>query len=557
VPFGEVATVPPDRPGGRPYRETILAGATEGLDPTTVTLESGAHGGPLVGRGLTAEADGRRLRMALLVSRTRDGDELLELARDGVYRHASVVFRPVEGASRTRSDGVVERARIEVRRVAVLERGAYQGAQVEAVRAEAEEDMPEQAPVTAPAETEDETQPEAPPAAAATPTGDRPNRTRVTVDVERAAAERQDAALLSRGAAQTGQLELSRGTPWTPPIRITRDELVYGPSSGRRWLVDLVRSAQGDSEAAEAYTRHGRMLDDVCGQIVGRGTSWALELARAGDFLSSEAAGAYPNVYLPGLLTPRILKGRPMGGFYENYPINNALPQIFPKVTTSTVVAVQSAEGAAPSSTDIATTAVTTTPSTYSAYVDVSRQLIDGGSPAADQMLYADLAEAYGQVSEAAIKTAVEAGSTASGVAITAATPYAGTLANVINHYAVRLKSATGAFIPSALFPVLAAQGDTTGRPFLPMIGAVNSDGTTLADDLSLDLAVLTARGKLSYASTVNVCVFGRPQDFVVFESPIMRFSYEQPVGPQAIRIGVWAYLGIGARLGSLKVTAA
>jgi hypothetical protein len=172
-------------------------------------------------------------------------------------------------------------------------------------------------------------------------------------------------------------------------------------------------------------------------------------------------------------------------------------------------------------------------------------------------MLLQDLTEAYAQASETVIKTAVEAGSTASGVAITAATPYAGTLANVINYYAVRFKGATGAFIPSALFPVLAAQGDTTGRPFLPMIGATNSDGVTLADDAELALAVLTARSKLSYASTVNVNVFGRPTDFVTFESSIASFSFDQVVGPQAVRIGIWAYLVVGARLGSLKVTAA
>ena len=39
--------------------------------------------------------------------------------------------------------------------------------------------------------------------------------------------------------------------------------------------------------------------------------------------------------------------------------------------------------------------------------------------------------------------------------------------------------------------------------------------------------------------------------------SRIAQFSYDQVVGPQAIRIGIWAYLVVGARLGSLKVTAA
>jgi hypothetical protein len=191
----------------------------------------------------------------------------------------------------------------------------------------------------------------------------------------------------------------------------------------------------------------------------------------------------------------------------------------------------------------------------YGAYTDVSRQSLDGADPAAQQMILQDLIEAYSQASETVIKTAVEAGSTASGVAITAATPYAGVLANVVNYQGTRFSPAEGAFIPSALYSVLLAQGDTTGRPFLPMIGQQNSDGSVARGGIQAD--VLGAATKLSWASTANVCVFGRPNDFVIYESSIAQFSYDQVVGPQAVRIGIWAYLVVGTRLGSLKVTAA
>lgn len=338
-------------------------------------------------------------------------------------------------------------------------------------------------------------------------------------------------------------------------------EVVYRPDGDQSFLRDGFTVAHGhDQDAYERLRKHNAHLYDVALAMERDAAAKALSPVyneRAGDLLSSEIPGAYPNDYLPGLLTPRILKGRPMGDFYSKFPIADARPKIFAKVTTSTSVAVQSAEGAALSVTDLATTAVTANPLMYGATIDVSRQVLDGASPSALAMVYQDLIEAYAQASETVIKTAVEAGSTASGVAITAATPYAGTLSNVINYFGVRFKGATGAFIPSALFPVLAAQGDSTGRPFLPAIGAVNSDGTTQASDTSLELAVLTARTKLSYASTANVCVFGRPNDFVIYESPIATFSYDQVVGPQAVRIGLWAYLVVAARLGSLKVTAA
>lgn len=373
--------------------------------------------------------------------------------------------------------------------------------------------------------------------------------------VPAAAAAPVEAATAARSAAEAAAVG-----SYASGVTVTRAEAVYSPRGEHNYLHDTWLALKGDSNARERQARHGAMLGEIAVRMEREAAARFLDpmyAERAGDLVSSEYPGAYPNTYLPGLLTPRIFKGRPMADFYTRFPIADALPKIFAKVTTSTAVAVQSAEGAALSTTDLATTAVTVTPSMYGATIDISRQVLDGGDPSALAVVYQDLLEAYAQASETVVKTAVEAGSTASGVAITAATPYAGTLANVINYYATRFKGATGAFIPSALFPVLAAQGDTTGRPFLPMIGAVNSDGATLADDLDLSLAVLTARTKLSYASTTNVCVFGRPSDFVIYESPITTVQYDQVVGPQAVRVGLYAYLGVGTRLGSLKVTAA
>ncbi len=343
-------------------------------------------------------------------------------------------------------------------------------------------------------------------------------------------------------------------------ISITRPEAVYRIDGPDNYLRDTWLATTGKADAIERMYRHRARLTEITKAMEREATARFMDPAyqeRAGDLLSSEIPGAYPTEFLPGLLTPRIFKGRPMGDFFTRFPISDATPRTFAKVTTSTAVAVQSAEGAALSTTDLATTAVTVTPSMYGATIDISRQVIDGGDPSALAIVYQDLLEAYAQASETVIKTAVEAGASASGTAITAATPYAGTLANVIKYYSTRFRAATGAFIPSALFPVLAAQGDTTGRPFLPMIGAVNSDGTTQTSDVDLALAILTARARLSYASTVNVCVFSRPSDYVIYESPLTTISYDQVVGPQAVRVGLWSYLGIGTRLGSLSVTAA
>lgn len=328
------------------------------------------------------------------------------------------------------------------------------------------------------------------------------------------------------------------------PAYITREEAVYAPGSGNSFLRDLSLAHSGDAQAAERQGRHNAHLTDIAKQI-----------ERAGDVVSSEVPGAYPNDYLPGLLTGRILKSRPMGGFYDRVPISDATPKIFPKVTTSTTVAVQSAEGTNPAASDLATTAVTVTPLLYGAETVVSRQVLDGGSPSAQNMILADMLEAYSQASETVIKTAVEAGATASGSAITAATPYAGLQANVVAYQAARFNPARGQFVPPALYTVALAQADTTGRPFFTYINPVNSSAVVEAGGASGN--ILGATVYLSWASTTNVVVTGRPEDYVIFESSVARFSYDAVTGPAGVRIGIWAYLVVGTRNGSLKVTAA
>jgi phage head maturation protease len=133
VTWGAVAanaTLEDDRTGP----ETFARGAFDGIDATRVTIEAGAHGAPLVGRGLTLEQLDDAAYLDATIARTAAGDDLLELARAGVYRDASIAFAPVAGGTRRRRDGVTERTKVDLRRVAVLERGAYPGAELVHVR---------------------------------------------------------------------------------------------------------------------------------------------------------------------------------------------------------------------------------------------------------------------------------------------------------------------------------------------------------------------------------------------------------------------------------------
>lgn len=491
--------------------------------------------------------DGVAFRARIL--ETPAGDEYLAEVAAGI-NGVSAEFVAVTPPTRTR-DGVYVQRKTKLFALAGSDMPAYDGARIALRDLEASMNCPH---CGATLELGVGHQcPQAPAATGPTPTeraaaGVAAGQAATSATPEPTAAERQAAE------AATVAGIVPRST-----IRITRQEAVYSPRSEHTFLGDHWAAFRGNSEARDRQLRHHSQLAEVADGLERDAAFRLFQPApvaeRAGDVLSSEIPGAYPNDYLPGLLTPRILKGRPMGSFFTRVPISDARPRIFPKVTTSTAVAVQSAEGAALSATDFATTAVTATPLMYGAYTDVARQVLDGADPSAMAMLMQDLFEAYAQASETVIKTAVEAGASA-GVAITAATPYAGAVANVVNYYGTRFKTADAAFIPAAQFTTLLAQNDTTGRPLVPQLAPVNSDARVDVGD-GISVPLLGAQGKLSYASTANVWTFSKPSDYVIFESAIAQFSYDQVVGPQAVRVGIWAYLVVGTRLGSLKVTAA
>jgi phage head maturation protease len=116
--------------------EQFRRGAFRGVKPADVVLEAiGPHGDDpgvrLAGRAVELDDREDALYGTFRVSRTHAGDELLELARDGVYRAASAVFTPI--ASRF-VGGAIERQTARLVRVGIVESGAYPGAEVLAVR---------------------------------------------------------------------------------------------------------------------------------------------------------------------------------------------------------------------------------------------------------------------------------------------------------------------------------------------------------------------------------------------------------------------------------------
>jgi HK97 family phage prohead protease len=136
LPWGVPARVV-DR--GRQVVEVFERGALTGTDPARVPLTA-THprdAGTLpIGVMVELEERADAAHGAWHVSKTAIGDEVLELARDGVPLGLSVGFAEVPGGSRWSPDrSRVTRTRATLDHVAVVRVPAYAGAEVVGVRA--------------------------------------------------------------------------------------------------------------------------------------------------------------------------------------------------------------------------------------------------------------------------------------------------------------------------------------------------------------------------------------------------------------------------------------
>jgi uncharacterized protein len=123
---------------GRMVVETFQRGALAGADPARVPLTAThPRDNQTLPIGVTVELEERADAAwgAWRVSKTALGDEVLELARDGVPLGLSVGFIEVAGGSRWSPDRRrVTRTRAQLDHIAIVRKPAYIGAEVAAVR---------------------------------------------------------------------------------------------------------------------------------------------------------------------------------------------------------------------------------------------------------------------------------------------------------------------------------------------------------------------------------------------------------------------------------------
>jgi HK97 family phage major capsid protein len=236
-------------------------------------------------------------------------------------------------------------------------------------------------------------------------------------------------------------------------------------------------------------------------------------------------------------------------------------PLTLPKQLTGTDAEVveQSAENDATEDDDAWTSDVdTVTPKPTAGIQIVSRQMLDMSSPAIDSLIYGDMIAAYN------LKIEKKVGAAMVTAASTAVTTFATEAAFNTDQDASDAVIDTAIAVRNArkLPADIVAMGivrygaflkfkDADGRPLIPEAsnGPMNAIGvgTVAVDGRMHGLGIIATDG-VSTGSYPESILVARAADTILFESDTLRFRYEEPLGPESVKLGIWGYSAVIVR---------
>lgn len=177
-------------------------------------------------------------------------------------------------------------------------------------------------------------------------------------------------------------------------VRVTGEPDLYNPGNareGRSLVRDMYFMQQGDVEAAERVNRHHAS---------------ARASVRSGSraATTSSFAGVIPPQYLIDLAAISAVQGRPLANTVNRLPLpDEGMSFVIPRETTTTAVAIQTAENTVVATQDEVWSNLTVPVVTVAGHAPVSRQTLERGTPGIDQLVFADLAAQYAKALDAQV----------------------------------------------------------------------------------------------------------------------------------------------------------
>lgn len=313
---------------------------------------------------------------------------------------------------------------------------------------------------------------------------------------------------------------------------------------------DLYKAQHGDQQAQQRLAEHTRSIDTA-----------------------GEGAGIIPPKWMSELYDDLPRQGRALASVVRNIPLgDDPRPMSLPKqsagaTTGGAPITVDQAEvtNSTPNTsfTDAWDSTVTTvTPLATTGGQIVTRQLLDMSNPSIDLLIFGDLIEAYNDAVEAKVAAAIATLGTAlfalEGITpITDADHYNRVALDAAMQVRQNRKRPPDIFAMSNIrYGKVLGLTDTTGRPLVPAPNGgqqtvnVSGVGSVAVDGFWHGMGIVATAG---FAADDRFWAV-RASDVLLFESNMYRFRYEQPLGPDLVKLGIWAYTATHVRYGTTAV---
>lgn len=324
-----------------------------------------------------------------------------------------------------------------------------------------------------------------------------------------------------------------------PVVQVRSEPDIYrrdgGPAGDRvSFFRDLLHSQlDHDRDAGQRLDRHG------------------MQMRAAGT--TTTGAGVVPPTWLFEEFAAIAHGARPWADTLRRVGIDSANPvNIGIQQSPGSVVGVQSPENTIPADGSFNATLLTTSPKTYTGKVDVSRQLVDGSNPAVDGIIFADCMGAYNEQIESAVVTAFEgAGSYAATITYPGTAPVYTNLPDAFIDAGASVRKHRKApprvvLCSEGAWAFISKQKDTAGRPLVVTgyhgpnnaygLGDAVVYGHVAGEVVGLNVIPTWAQ------ATDNHLFVAKVDDCLLLESSTFNFRYEEVLGPESIRLGVWGY---------------
>jgi HK97 family phage prohead protease len=289
--------------------------------------------------------------------------------------------------------------------------------------------------------------------------------------------------------------------------------------------------AKDDSDAAQRFTQATTMM------------------TAANDM--ADVAEIIPQTYRPDLYVGQLGNLRTVIDSFSQFAIDGPNVQRVPTFATATGLMSDHVENTNPATGTFTTSEILVTPIAKSGTYSASREMIEGSTPAVDQLILNAIREEYALDTEAYAITTLLAGATAGTVVDISNGVTLQVLARMITFQANRKRGASVFLAGSDLFTELVVQVDGAARPMNPAVNAMNSTGTMDTAAMAVTVAGL----RTPYVPVLTGGVLGVPSDFATFESGLRTWRWEEKSGPAKIELAAFGYIACAVLrpLGLLK----